>query len=106
VRVKGDAVVLGEEKKIVEAFRYRRSKMIRRPKTLWIAMGLLTVFVNVLILFVLIPKASGHIRGLYSADQCQDGYDQLATNLAAGNGYRFYPNTAHTVKALTFQTTK
>lgn len=71
--------------------------MIHRPKTLWIALGLLTVLINALILFVVIPKVSPSIRGLYSQNQYADGYDQLAANLAAGNGYRFYPDTAQTL---------
>ncbi len=71
--------------------------MIRRPKTLWIALGLLTILVNALILFVLIPKVSAHISGLYSQNYYADGYDQLAANLAAGNGYRFYADTAQTL---------
>lgn len=66
----------------------------------------LTAFVNVLILFVLILKAGSRIRGLYIENQYADGHDRLAANLAAGNGYRFYPNTAQTEKALTFLTTK
>ena len=70
---------------------------MRRPKTLWTALALLTVLVNALILFVLIPEASQRFRGLYGANWYADGYDQLAANLAAGNGYRFYPNTAQTL---------
>lgn len=71
--------------------------MIRQSKTLWIALGLLTILVNALLLFVVIPEASTRVRGLYSANQYADGYDQLAENLAAGNGYRFYPDTAQTL---------
>ena len=71
--------------------------MIRQSKTLWIGLGLLTIVVNALLLFVVIPEASARVRGLYSANQYADGYDQLAENLAAGNGYRFYPDTAQTL---------
>jgi 4-amino-4-deoxy-L-arabinose transferase-like glycosyltransferase len=71
--------------------------MIRQPKTLWIALGLLTILVNALLLFVVIPEVSTRVRGLYNADRYADGYDQLAENLAAGNGYRFYPDTAQTL---------
>lgn len=71
--------------------------MIPRSKTLWIIVALSAVLIHVLIVFALIPKASSRIRGLYSENQYADGYDQLAMNLAAGNGYRFYPNTAHTL---------
>src|SRR6476661_2416835 len=71
--------------------------MIRRARPMWLGLGLLIALVNALILFVLIPKASPHIKGLYSENQYADGYDQLAANLAAGNGYRFYPDTAQTL---------
>jgi 4-amino-4-deoxy-L-arabinose transferase-like glycosyltransferase len=71
--------------------------MTRQSKTLWIGLGLLTIVVNALLLFVVIPEASTRVRGLYSANQYADGYDQLAENLAAGNGYRFYPDTAQTL---------
>jgi hypothetical protein len=71
--------------------------MIGRPNSLWIVLGVILVLTNALILFVLIPKASSQIRGLYSQNQYADGYDQLAANLAAGNGYRFYPDTAQTL---------
>jgi 4-amino-4-deoxy-L-arabinose transferase-like glycosyltransferase len=71
--------------------------MIGRPNSLWIVLGLILLLTNALILFVLIPKASSQIRGLYSQNQYADGYDQLAANLAAGNGYRFYPDTAQTL---------
>jgi 4-amino-4-deoxy-L-arabinose transferase-like glycosyltransferase len=47
--------------------------------------------------FILIPKASSLIRGLYNDSSFADGYDQLAANLAAGNGYRFFPDTARTL---------
>ncbi|HKW34947.1 MAG TPA: glycosyltransferase family 39 protein [Candidatus Acidoferrum sp.] len=60
-------------------------------------MSLSTVLLNAFILFVLIPKVSAHISGLYSQNYYADGYDQLAANLAAGNGYRFYPDTAQTL---------
>lgn len=73
------------------------SKMNRQPKGLWLGLGLAIALLNALILFVLIPKASTKLHGLYSEDQYQDGYDQLAANLASGNGYRFYPNTAETL---------
>ena len=71
--------------------------MIGRPNSLSIVLGLILLSINALILFVLIPKASSQIRGLYSQNQYADGYDQLAANLAAGNGYRFYPDTAQTL---------
>lgn len=70
---------------------------IRRPRCTWITVGVLTVLLNALVVFVVLPKASTQIRGLYSENQYADGYDQLAANLAAGNGYRFYPDTAQTL---------
>jgi hypothetical protein len=74
-----------------------QSGFIRRSKRLWAAWGLLTVLLNGLMVFVVLPKASPQIRGLYSENRYADGYDQLAANLAAGNGYRFYPDTAETL---------
>lgn len=71
--------------------------MSRRPQLLWIGLALLIVVGHAIILFLLIPQASPHMRGLYSENQYADGYDQLAANLAAGNGYRFYPDTAQTL---------
>jgi len=71
--------------------------MIRRPKTQWIALGLLTIVFNTLLVLVVIPKVSSRIGGLYNANHFADGYDQLAENLAAGNGYRFFPDTARTL---------
>jgi hypothetical protein len=86
-----------KRKSIVQEFRPWGSNMIGRPNSLWIALGLTVLLFNVLILFVVIPRASSQIRGLYSQDQYADGYDQLGANLAAGNGYRFYPDTAQTL---------
>ena len=71
--------------------------MIYKPKSLWICAGLFLLVVNSIILFVLIPKFSGGMRWFYNGNQYADGYDQLATNLAKGNGYRFYPDTAETL---------
>lgn len=71
--------------------------MICPPKTQWIALGLLTIVFNALIVLVVTPKVSSHIGGLYNANHFADGYDQLAENLAAGNGYRFFPDTARTL---------
>jgi len=71
--------------------------MICRPKSLWIGSGLFIVAVNAIILFVLIPEVSSRINRFYSGNQYADGYDQLAANLAEGNGYRFYPDTAKTL---------
>jgi 4-amino-4-deoxy-L-arabinose transferase-like glycosyltransferase len=46
---------------------------------------------------VLIPTAGSHLERFYSINRDNDGYVQLAANLAEGNGYRFYPDTARTL---------
>ena len=68
-----------------------------RLRTLSVILGLVLVLINILILFVIIPSASSQMGGLYNENRYADGYDQLAANLAAGNGYRFYPDTAQTL---------
>ena len=70
--------------------------MIRRLNPL-ISLGLLTVILHAVLLFVLIPKISGRVKAFYNQDRFTDGYDQLASNLALGNGYRLYPDTARTL---------
>jgi 4-amino-4-deoxy-L-arabinose transferase-like glycosyltransferase len=70
--------------------------MIRRLNPL-IGLGVLTVILHAALLFILIPQVSGRVTALYSQDRFADGYDQLATNLVQGNGYRFYPDTARTL---------
>ena len=49
------------------------------------------------ILFFVIPRLSPQVSGAYIPKIFGDGYDQLAENLANGNGYRFYPDTALTL---------
>jgi len=71
--------------------------MIKRFKPFWTSMVLLTVFLNAGILFFAIPEFSKRMHQLYNQDEYADGYDQLATNLADGNGYRMYPDTAPTM---------
>jgi 4-amino-4-deoxy-L-arabinose transferase-like glycosyltransferase len=71
--------------------------MISRSKSLRIGSALLIVAVNAIILFVLIPEISSRTNLFYNGNQYADGYDQLAANLAEGNGYRFYPDTAKTL---------
>jgi 4-amino-4-deoxy-L-arabinose transferase-like glycosyltransferase len=71
--------------------------MIGRPKTPFIAVGLLVISLNVLIVLILLPKTSRVMSGLYNESTFADGYDQIAANLAAGNGYRFFPDTARTL---------
>src|SRR6266851_7100088 len=77
----------GDEKKVE----------IGQHRHLLIALGLLIVIVNVAILFIVIPGVSYRLASFYNQDLYSDGYDQLAANLAEGNGYRFYPDTAKTL---------
>ena len=55
------------------------------------------IAINCALVLVLIPSVSTHIGGFYNANVYADGYQQLAANLAAGNGYRFYSDTALTL---------
>lgn len=66
-------------------------------KSRWIALGFLVVILNAVILFVVLPALSSRLHGFYGANEYRDGYNQLAANLVAGNGYRFYPDTALTM---------
>jgi hypothetical protein len=70
--------------------------MIRRINPL-ISLGLLTAVIHAILLFAVIPQVTTHITGFYNQDKFIDGYDQLADNLARGNGYRFYPDSAQTL---------
>jgi hypothetical protein len=71
--------------------------MNRWLKNRWIWWGLLIVVIHVGILLVAIPELSSRLAPSYNQDLFADGYDQLAANLVAGNGYRFYPDTARTL---------
>lgn len=62
-----------------------------------VGFGALLIAVHVLLLMVVIPEFSGRLTASYNQDVFADGYDYLAANLAAGNGYRFYPDTARTL---------
>src|SRR5579859_963692 len=75
----------------------QESVMICRSSTSWIVLGLTALAVNLFILFVLIPGIGSHISWDYGTNLYADGYDQIASNLAEGNGYRFYPDTAETL---------
>jgi hypothetical protein len=61
----------------------------------WIAVAALAT--KLLLLFVALPLLHGASPSTYQADRFPDWYDMLATNLAAGNGYRFYPDTTATM---------
>lgn len=62
-----------------------------------IKVGILAAILHAFVLFVVIPNASSRLAPLYSQEHFADGYDQLASNLETGNGYRFYPDTARTL---------
>ncbi len=68
-------------------------KMTKR--LLWFS--ILTVAAHASVLFVAIPALSHRMAPSYNQNRMADGYDLLAENLAAGNGYRFYPDTAKTL---------
>lgn len=70
--------------------------MIRRLNP-FISLGIATAIVHAVLLFVVIPQVSDRVTPFYNQDRFIDGYDQLATNLVQGNGYRFYPDTAKTL---------
>ena len=57
----------------------------------------LAIVFQALVLFVALPMAGHRLSPSYNQDRFADGYDLLAENLAAGNGYRFYPDTAKTM---------
>lgn len=63
----------------------------------WIVAAISIMALNALLLFVLIPEASSQLNPLYNSDGYVDTYEQIAENLAAGNGYRVYPDTARTL---------
>ena len=52
---------------------------------------------HALVLFEVIPALSTRLRPLYNQNFYADGYDDLATNLVQGHGYRLYPDTARTL---------
>jgi len=71
--------------------------MLTGQKSYLITLCALVIAINCVTVLVLIPGASRYFGGSYNAGVYADGYDQLAENLAAGNGYRFYPDTAETL---------
>src|ERR1700679_4391164 len=70
--------------------------MIRRLNPLLI-IAIVVACINGALLFVVIPRITDRVALLYGQDRFIDGYDQIATNLVRGNGYRFYPDTAKTM---------
>jgi 4-amino-4-deoxy-L-arabinose transferase-like glycosyltransferase len=75
----------------------KKSGMIHSQTKALVGLGILTVIVNAAVLFVVIPRLSNSLAPFYNQDLYSDGYNQLAVNLAQGNGYRFYPETARTL---------
>jgi dolichyl-phosphate beta-glucosyltransferase len=63
-----------------------------------IALAVGAVIVHAVLLFAVFPRFSERSSSsAYNQDVFADGYDYLADNLVAGNGYRFYPDTAPTL---------
>jgi dolichyl-phosphate beta-glucosyltransferase len=62
-----------------------------------IGLALLIAIVHSTLLFLVLPKVGARLAPAYNQDRYSDGYDELAANLVAGNGYRFYPDTARTL---------
>ncbi len=62
-----------------------------------LALAGVTLLVHAILLFFVFPALSARLSVSYNQDVFADGYDALAANLAAGNGYRFYPDTAPTL---------
>jgi len=54
-------------------------------------------FIQVLVLFIAIPVFTEYFPGAYMIESFPDGYDKLAANVLAGNGYRFFPDTSETL---------
>jgi Dolichyl-phosphate-mannose-protein mannosyltransferase len=71
--------------------------MNRLPIRRLIGLGILVVIVHAILLFVVIPEFGNRLGHSYNQDGFTDGYDFIAANLAAGKGYRFYPDTALTM---------
>ena len=71
--------------------------MNRLPFRRLIGLGILVVIVHAILLFVVIPEFGSRLGHSYNQDGFTDGYDFIAGNLAAGKGYRFYPDTALTM---------
>ena len=57
----------------------------------------LAAFLHAVLLLAVIPLLNSHLSTSYNREIFTDGYDYLASNLAEGHGYRFYPDTAPTM---------
>ncbi len=62
-----------------------------------VALAAAVVLLHAVLLFAVFPRLAAHFGAAYNQDRFTDGYDSIAANLAAGNGYRFYPDTAKTL---------
>jgi Dolichyl-phosphate-mannose-protein mannosyltransferase len=71
--------------------------LITCPDRRTTALALLVVIIHLFVLLVVLPRFSAHLTPAYNQQLTSDGYDYLASNLAAGHGYRFYPDTAKTL---------
>jgi len=65
-------------------------------RSLHIALPLLCAINASIVLFV-IPHLNTLYPSLYNFEHFPDGYDQIASNIIEGAGYRFYPETAETL---------
>lgn len=71
--------------------------MTHKYNRTWIGLAAAAVAINAILVFIAIPAMSTLLKPLYNQDHFVDGYEMLATNLAQGHGYRFYPDTALTL---------
>ena len=65
-----------------------------------IAWACAAVLVHALLLFAvfpMFPEFNGRLGSSYHQELFPDGYDDLAANMVAGHGYRFYPETSPTL---------
>jgi hypothetical protein len=76
---------------------YRATITVGRPVNPYIRLFILVAIFHAAVLFVVIPAVGAHLRPLYNQNVYADGYDELATNLVQGAGYRFHPDTARTL---------
>ena len=71
--------------------------MIHWPKRALIRLYVAAFIAHAFLLFFVIPALSNRLTPLYNQNLYPDGYDLLAANIVAGNGYRFFPDTAMTL---------
>jgi 4-amino-4-deoxy-L-arabinose transferase-like glycosyltransferase len=60
-------------------------------------LALLVVIVHAIALLIVIPELAPRLNISLNSSVYPDGYDLLASNIIAGNGYRFYTDTARTL---------